>query len=48
MSPSKQKIPLNPLYVITQIYEEENGNLHPIVTLDDQNWLNEKRFYKFR
>jgi hypothetical protein len=48
MSKSKQKIPQNPLYVITQIYEEEDGNLHPIVTLDDQNWLNEKRFYKFR
>lgn len=46
MNATKQKIPQNPLYVLTQIYEED-GNLHPIITLDDQNWLKEKRFYKF-
>jgi hypothetical protein len=48
MNATKQKIPQNPLYVLTQIFEEENGNLHPIITPEDQRWLEEKRFFKFR
>ena len=48
MSTSKQKIPQNPLYVITQIYEEEDGTMRPIITSDDQKWLEEKRYLKFR
>lgn len=38
-----QKIPNNPLYVLTQIYEDESGNQHPIITQDDLQWLNNER-----
>lgn len=48
MYSEKQKIPQKPLYVLTQVYEDEDGNLHPIITLDDQKWLEERGFFKFR
>lgn len=38
-----QKIPDNPLYVTTQIYEDESGNQHPIITQKDLQWLENER-----
>jgi hypothetical protein len=35
-----QKLPTSPLIVATVVYEDEKGNLRPIVTTEDLAWLN--------
>jgi hypothetical protein len=42
----KQTLPENPLYVITKIYEKENGFQRPIITEDDRMWLQSQRLLK--
>jgi hypothetical protein len=37
-----QKIPNNPLCVITTLYEDEHGNIRPIVTDKDRRWIAEQ------
>ena len=44
---SPQKIPDDPLYVITQIYEDESGNQHPILTPGDLQWIEEERLKRW-
>jgi hypothetical protein len=34
------------LYVITKIYEKENGFQRPIITEDDRMWLQSQRLLK--
>jgi hypothetical protein len=33
-----QKLPKNPVCVVTVLYEDESGNIRPIVTDDDRKW----------
>lgn len=46
VSYSKQNIPDNSLYVITQIFEDEEGKQHPILTAKDVQWLQKQRQYR--
>lgn len=34
-----QKLPENPLYVLTQVYEDKKGNQRPILNKKDVQWL---------
>jgi hypothetical protein len=43
---SNQTLPEDPLYVLTKIYEKENGFQRPIITEDDRIWLQSQRFLK--
>jgi hypothetical protein len=37
-----QKIPEDPLCVITTLYEDEQGNVTPIATDSDREWVKEQ------
>lgn len=36
---TKQKIPTDPLCVVTVLYEDEQGHMRPIVTEEDKQWV---------
>ncbi|MDT0633952.1 hypothetical protein [Spectribacter hydrogenoxidans] len=38
----KQKIPSDPLCVVTTLYEDENGNITPVVTDEDRAWVRQQ------
>lgn len=38
-TPAKQKVPTNPLCVTTILYEDEFGNIRPIISQEDREWL---------
>ena len=48
LKPTPQKISNNPLYVLTQIYEDESGMQHPIISENDLYWLNVERLKRGR
>lgn len=43
MKSSPQLLPQDPLYVLTQIFEDSNGTVHPITNEGDMKWLNNER-----
>ena len=34
-----QKLPKNPVCVVTVLYEDESGNIRPVITDDDRKWV---------
>ena len=42
----KQKIPEDPLCIVTTLYEDEQGNVTPIVTDDDRDWVRQQELLR--
>ena len=43
-----QKLPKNPLCVVTTLYENEHGNITPVVTASDREWVRQQEAMRGR
>lgn len=48
VEPIKQKVPDDPLCIVTTLYEDEQGNVTPIVTDGDRDWVRQQELLRGR